>query len=68
LIRKTSSTAESLERCSELFGIAYIFARSWWTNDYSDATALNLIGAALVGAVAGIAAFAVHWSTGADGK
>jgi len=51
-----------------LFGIAYIFARSWWTNDYSDATALNLIGAALVGAVAGIAAFAVRWSTGTDGK
>ncbi len=45
-----------------LIGVGYLCARAWFTNDYSDISTMNLIGAGLIGAVAGIAAFAVRFS------
>lgn len=51
-----------------IIGVGYLCARAWFTNDYTDLTTMNLIGAGLIGAVAGIAAFAVRFSTEDDGK
>jgi hypothetical protein len=51
-----------------IIGVCYLCARAWFTSDYTDITAMNLIGAGLIGAIAGIAAFAVRFSTEDDGK
>lgn len=51
-----------------LVGVAFIFAKGWWSSDYSDVHASNLVLYAVCGAVGGIAAFALRASAGDDGK
>ncbi|MCH9806399.1 MAG: hypothetical protein K0U74_01580 [Alphaproteobacteria bacterium] len=46
--------------CGAVLGAGYLLGKGWWINDYSDATAANLILYALIGAVGGVLAFAVR--------